>query len=453
MTERNSNPKRSPTGSHEIRLRRVLNLVQTLFLGVGTAIGGVMFVIMGRAVELAGPSIIITFLIGSVFALLIGICYAELGSTVPSGAGGAISFVSRAFGDGIPTFLAGWFDWIGSITDCAIGAVVFSFSVNYFINWIEPFSLAIITLIVFALINFRGAKTMGVAQFSLTLVLVITLCIFISGSFLSFDFGRFQPFFPNGALPTILLISYIFPTYAGYETITQLSEEVKIAGKTIPRALFLTLAIITILFTGSAIALVGGAPPEVYVGSNTPLQNAANYFMGPVGGAAVSIGSIFATLSTINGSMGGGTRIAYALSRRKLLPPFFNRVHPKFNSPYTALALTSLIAIIFVLTRSIDFIVYAIALGYSVTAIMVCVALIRLRKTEPQLFRPFKVPLFPYLPIIAVAVLLLMIITLSLESLALGLTFGLIGIGLLTLAKRRKQQSKDQQPSVTSQKG
>jgi len=287
---------------------------------------------------------------------------------------------------------------------------------------------------------------MGVAQFSLTLVLVITLCIFISGSFLSFDFGRFQPFFPNGALPTILLISYIFPTYAGYETITQLSEEVKIAGKTIPRALFLTLAIITILFTGSAIALVGGAPPEVYVGSNTPLQNAANYFMGPVGGAVVSIGSIFATLSTINGSMGGGTRIAYALSRRKLLPPIFNRVHPKFNSPYTALALTSLIAIIFVLTRSIDFIVYAIALGYSVTAIMVCMALIRLRKTEPQLFRPFKVPLFPYLPIIAIAVLLVMIATLSLESLALGLTFGLVGIGLLTLARRlRKKQPQDQQ--------
>jgi len=449
MTRRNLNVERPTIESHEIRLRRVLNLVQTLFLGVGTAIGGVMFVIMGRAVELAGPSIVITFLIGSVFALLMGICYAELGSAVPSGAGGAISFVARAFGDSIPTFLAGWFDWIGSITDCAIGAVVFSFSVNYFINWIEPFTLAVITLLVFTLINFRGAKTMGIAQFGLTLVLVITLCIFISGSFLSFDLGRFQPFFPNGTLPTILLVSYIFPTYAGYETITQLSEEVKIAGKTIPRALFLTLAIITILFTGSAIALVGGAPAEIYIGSNTPLQNAANYFMGPIGGAAVSIGSIFATLSTINGSMGGATRIAYALSRRKLLPPVFDRVHPKFNSPYTALALTSLIAIVFVLTRSIDFIVYAIALGYSVTAIMVCIALIRLRKTEPQLFRPFKVPLSPYLPIAAIAVLLLMIITLSLESLALGLAFGVIGIGLLTLSRRiRKQQPQDQQTQI-----
>jgi APA family basic amino acid/polyamine antiporter len=449
MAEKNNPAEVFRPRSREIRLKRVLNLIQTLFLGVGTAIGGVMFVIMGRAVELAGPSIILTFLIGSVFALLIGICYAELGATVPSGAGGAISFVARAFGDSMPTFVAGWFDWIGSITDCTIGAVVFSFSVNYFFNWIEPFSLAVITLIVFTIINFRGAKTMGIAQFILTLVLILTLSIFISGAFLNFEVSRFQPFFPNGWLPTILLVSYIFPTYAGYETITQLSEEVKIAGKTIPRALFLTLAIITILFTGSAIALVGGAPPEVYFGSNTPLQNAANYFMGPIGGAVVSVGSIFATLTTINGSLGGGTRIAYALSRRKLLPPLFSRVHPKFNSPYTALALTALIAIIFVLTRSIDFIVYAIALGNSVTAIMVCLALIRLRKSEPLLFRPYKVPLFPVVPIAAVAVLVLMIATLSIESLLLGLVFGLIGIGLLTMAKRHnRQQSQEQKPQT-----
>jgi amino acid transporter len=372
--------------------------------------------------------------------LLIGICYAELGAAVPSGAGGAISFVARAFGDGIPTFLAGWFDWIGSITDCAIGAVVFSFSINYFLNWVEPFTLAVITLIIFTLINFRGAKSMGIAQFALTLVLILTLCIFISGSFLTFNFARFQIFFPNGALPTILLVSYIFPTYAGYETITQLSEEVKIAGKTIPRALFLTLAVITILFTGSAFALVGGAPLEVYINSTTPLQNAANYFLGPVGGAIISVGSIFATLSTINGAMGGGTRIAYALSRRKLLPPAFNRIHPKYGSPYTALALTSLIAIIFVLTRSIDFIVYAITLGYSVTAIMVCLALIRLRKTEPQLFRPFKVPIFPLVPIAAIVALSLMIVTLSFDSLVLGIIFGLTGVLLLLIARKLRRQ-------------
>ena len=436
---------RFPSGNREIRLKRVLNLVQTLFIGVGTAIGGAMFMIMGRAVELAGPSIVVTFLIGAVFALLIGLCYAELGSTIPSSAGGAVSFVARAYGDKIPTFLAGWFSWMGSITDCAIGSVVFSFSVNYLVNWIDPFSLAVITLVIFTIINLGGAKTLGITQFVLTVVLVVALSIFMSGSFLNFDLGRFQPFFPNGPLSTIALVTYIFPTYAGYETITQLSEEVKTAGKTIPRALFFTLMVITVLFTGSAIALVGGAPEEVYFGSNTPLQNAANYFMGPIGGVIVSIGSIFATLTTINGAMGGGARIAYGLSRRTLLPPIFSRIHRKYNSPYTALALTSSIAIIFVLTRGIDIIVYAITLGYSITAIMVCIALIKLRRTEPHLFRPFKVPLFPYIPIAAIAVLLLMIATASYESLALGLVFGLVGIVLLTLTKRRlhNQQSQD----------
>ena len=418
---------------------RALNLIQTTFLGVGTAIGGVMFAIMGRAVNEAGPSIIITFLIGAFFALLVGVCYAELGATVPSGAGGAVSFVRRAFSDRIPTFLAGWFDWIGSITDCAIGSIVFAFAIYYFLPWIEPFTLAAITLVAFALINFRGAKSAGIAQFILTAILIVSLGAFIGGSSLKFDSARYAPLFPNGLLPMLLMVSYIFPTYAGYETITQMSEEVKTAGKTIPRALFLTLACITLLFTGTAIAMIGGAPKEVYVNSNTPLQDAANYFIGPVGGIIVSLASMVAALSTINGAMAGGTRIAFSLSRINLLPSLFGKVHPKHRIPYISLALTVLLAIVFVLTRSVDFIVYAIALGYTVTAIIVVFTLMRLRKTEPHLYRPFKVPLYPFVPIVAVASLILMLATLSLESLILGLILGIVGICILAIVKKKRK--------------
>lgn len=427
--------KKLPRTTGEIPLKRDLNLIQTTFLGVGTAICGTMFAIMGRAVEAAGPSIVITFLIGAFFALLGGLSYAELGAAVPSGAGGAVSFVRRAFGERFPTFLAGWFGWVGSITDCALGAIVFAFSIRYFVGWLEPYTLAVITLILFALINFRGVRTMGIAQFILTAILISSLCLYIIGSSFSFEVRNFEPLFPKGFLPTILMVSYIFPTYAGYESVTQFSEEVKTAGKTIPRAIFLSLIFITMLFTGTAVATIGGAPPQVYVGSDTPLLDAANYFMGPIGVIVVTLGSIIATLSTINGSMAGGTRIAYALSRSNLLPSLFKRVHPKYRSPYTSLVLTTFLAIIFVLTKSVDFIVYAIALGYNVTAITVACALIRLRKAEPHLYRPFRVPLYPYLTILAILTSAFMILTLSIESLILGLVFGLIGIGLFTFAK------------------
>ena len=445
-TEENQHGGRSPKPT-EVPLKRALNLIQTTFLGVGTAICGTMYAIMGRAVEAAGPSIVITFLIGALFALLGGLSYAELGAAVPSGAGGAVSFVRRAFGERIPAFLAGWFDWIGSITDCALGAIVFAFSVHYFLRWLEPYTLAVVTLIFFALINFRGAGTMGTVQFVLTAILVGSLCLYMIGSSSNFEVRSFEPLFPKGLLPTILMVSYIFPTYAGYETITQLSEEVKTAGKTIPRAFFLSLALLATLFTGTVIATIGGAPPEAYVGSNTPLQDAANYFMGPIGVIVVTLGSIIATMSTINGSMAGATRIAYALSRYNLLPSLFKRVHPKHQSPYTSLMLTTLVAIIFVLTRSVDFIVYVIALGYSVTAITVACALIRLRKTEPHLYRPFKVPLYPYLTILAILTSAFMILTLSIESLVLGLVFGLIGIGLLTVAGRFQERQTKQATS------
>ena len=143
------------------------------------------------------------------------------------------------------------------------------------------------------------------------------------------------------------MVSFIFPAYAGYESITQMSEEIRTAGKTIPRALILTLAIITLLFIGSVVAMIGGAPPEVYANSSTPLQDAATYFIGPIGGIVVSIASIVATLTTVNGAMAGGTRIAFALSRNDFLPSVFKRVHPKYQMPFAALALTVLVAVCF----------------------------------------------------------------------------------------------------------
>ncbi len=436
-----------PETNGEIPLKRALKLIPVTFLGVGTAICGTMFAIMGRAIEAAGPSIVITFLLGAFFALLGGLSYAELGAAVPSGAGGAVSFVRRAFGERFPTFLAGWFDWIGSITDCALGAIVFAFSVHYFMRWLEPYTLAAITLIFFALINFRGARTVGMVQFVLTVILVASLCLYMMGSSFSFNVESFEPLFPRGILPTILMVSYIFPTYAGYETVTQLSEEVKTAGKTIPRAVFLSLIFITVLFTGTAIATIASAPPEAYVGSETPLQDAANYFMGPIGVIVITLGSIIATLSTINGSMAGGTRVAYALSRSNLLPSLFRKVHPKYQSPYMSLVLTTFLAIAFALTKSVDFIVYVIALGYNVTAITVAISLIRLRKTEPHLYRPFKVPLYPYLTILAICTSAFMILTLSIESLLLGLVFGLVGTGLLMLVKKAQKGQPQQTTS------
>jgi APA family basic amino acid/polyamine antiporter len=422
----------------DIPLVRTLNLIQTIFMGIGTAIGGVIFAIMGIAIEAAGPSIVLTFLIGAFFALIIGLSYAELGASVPEAAGGAISFVRRAFGEGLITFIAGWFSWIGSITDASIGSMVFALSVQYFFRWIEPFSLAIVTLIVFTLINFKGTQMMSKTQFFLTLILIFTLIVYITGASFRFEFGRFEPIFPYGVLPTFYMVSFIFPTYAGYESITQLSEEVKTAGKTIPRALLLTWAAITLLFTGTAIATIGGVPKEVYFGSNTPLQDAASYFLGPIGGIVISIASIVASVTTVNGSIAGGTRIAYSLSRSKFLPSFFDRVHPRYRSPYTALALTALLAIAFILTRSMNFIVYAITLGYSVTAIMVCLALIRLRKNEPQLYRPFRVPFYPITPIMSIIVLVFMIAALSFESLVLGSILGIVGLILYRLTRKSR---------------
>jgi len=429
----NKNPGRRIISSRP-RLLRSLTLTYTTFIGIGTAIGAAIFIVTGHAIESAGPAIILTYLFGAFSALTDGTSYAELASSI-SNAGGGYYFVSRAF-KGIPAFLAGWFSWMGSVVDCSVGAIAFSYSVWYYVRWIEPFSLAVITLLVFALINFRGVKSLSLSELVLTSILIMGVVFYIASAALKAEPARLSPFFPNGILPSLLMISYIFPTFAGYETIATMSEEVKIAGKNVPRAIFLTILVSTILFTGLTIATLIAAPLEVYAGSLTPVQDAANYFMGPVGAFLIAICSITASLTTVNGTMASATRVSYALSRDGLLPPFFEKVHSKYHLPYRALLLSVVISILFVLTRSVELIVYMVSFGYIVTSILVGLSVIRLRRNEPNLFRPFKVPFYPITTILAIATSAIMIPMLSIDALILGAAFAFIGLAILTLTKR-----------------
>jgi len=422
----------------EPRLLRSLTLTYVTFIGVGTAIGASIFVVTGHAIESAGPAIILTYLLGAFSALTDGASYAELASSISS-AGGGYYFVSRAF-KGIPAFLAGWFSWMGNVVDCSVGAIAFSYSIWYYVRWIEPFSLAIITLIIFAAINFRGVKSLSLSETILTSILIIGILFYIVSASENAELTRLSPFFPNGVLPSILMIGYIFPTFAGYETIATMSEEVKIAGKNIPRAIFLTILVSAILFTGLTVATLVAAPLEIYAGSPTPIQDAANYFMGPIGALLIAICSITASLTTVNGTMAAATRVSYALSRDGLLPSFFEKVHSKYKIPYRTLGLSLIFSILFVLTRSIDLIIYMVSLGYIVTSMLVGLSVIQLRRKEPYLFRPFKVPFYPYSTIIAVATTAIMIPMLSVEALVLGLGFALIGLITLTLTRRLKKR-------------
>jgi len=161
--------------------------------------------------------------------------------------------------------------------------------------------------------------------------------------------------------------------------------------------------------------------------------------MGPIGAFLVVVCSITASLTTVNGAMAGATRVSYALSRDGLLPTFFEKVHPKHKIPYRTLLLSLMISISFVLTRSVELIVYMISLGYIVTSIFVGLSVIRLRSKEPHLYRPFKVPLYPVTTMLAIGTTLFMIPSLSIEALVLGTLFAVVGLVMLTAMRRMRK--------------
>ena len=136
-------------------------------------------------------------------------------------------------------------------------------------------------------------------------------------------------------------------------------------------------------------------------------------------------------------------RVSYALSRDGLLPSIFQKVHQKYHLPYRTLLLSLLVSIVFVLTRSVELIVYMVSLGYVVTSILVGLSVIRLRTKEPHLYRPFKVPFYPLTTIVAIVTSAIMIPMLSIEALVLGSVFAAVGIITLTLTKRISARAKN----------
>ncbi len=123
-----------------------------------------------------------------------------------------------------------------------------------------------------------------------------------------------------------------------------------------------------------------------------------------------------------------------------MLPPFFEKIHAKYKIPYRTLILSLILSILLVLTRSIDLIVYMVSLGYIVNSMLVGLSVIQLRRKEPHLFRPFKVPFYPFTTILAIATSAIMIPMLSTEALILGLVFAFIGLITITITKRIKKR-------------
>lgn len=435
----------------EVRLAREMTLMDATLIGVGAMIGAGIFVLTGIAAGVAGPALILAFGLNGFVALFTAMSYAELGSCYHD-AGGGYLWVK----EGLPKwngFLSGWMSWFAHAVACSLYALGFGayfehvftelgFAIPHWGFFSPQKLLAATVAVLFAYINFRGASETGKIGNLVTLAKIVILGIFVAfGLNLIFSQGTLQesltPFMPNGWGGVFKAMGLTFIAFEGYEVIAQSSEEIKNPKKNIPRAVFLSLIIVVPIYLLVAVTALGSVKPDnmtpwdfLAQQKETALVGVArNFFIG--GGVMILVGGLISTMSALNATIYSSSRVAFAMGRDRNFPTFFSKVHAKNFTPHWAILISLVIIVFMALSLPIEDVASAADIMFLLLFLQVNVAMIRLRKKRPDLDRGFIAPLYPWLSILGILMLLFLALYMFNYSLIAWVVTGIwVGVGL-----------------------
>jgi amino acid transporter/nucleotide-binding universal stress UspA family protein len=436
----------------EVRLSREMRLLDITMIGVGAMIGAGIFVLTGIAAGVGGPALILVFLLNGLVTLFAAAAYAELGSSFHS-AGGGYLYVKTGLKDP-QGFMSGWMSWFAYVVACALYALGFGAYMKECLPLVGLGDLslplftmekwmAVVVIVVFSLINFRGASEAGGAGNIVTGGKILLLAVFIAfGVWITLQRPDWKLTFtdnpmPNGVGSLFMAMGLTFIAFEGYEIIAQCSEEVRSPERNVPRAIFLSLVIVVPIYLLVAFAALGAVQPEdmpswKYLGvhKETALVNVAQtFFRG--GGLLILFGGLFSTMSALNATIYSSSRVSFAMGRDRNLPSWFGAIHPLRKTPHWSIIATGFLSAAMAVLLPIEVVASAANIMFLLLFIQVQAALIALRKKRPEMRRGFKVPLMPFVPLIGILFQLVLAVYLFFYSRMAWLSAGVwIAMGL-----------------------
>ncbi|NBX00514.1 MAG: amino acid permease [Methylophilaceae bacterium] len=402
-------------------LKRCLSAFDLTLLGVGAIIGTGIFVLTGMAAaNQAGPAVILSFIVSGTACAFAALAYAELAASV-GGCGSAYGYSYVAFGE-IVAWIIGWIllleysvsvaavanGWSGYFNNAlhAVGlglpeALTKSPALGGIINL--PASLIILILMGMLI---KGAKQSAQLNTAMVFVKILALIIFISVAVFNVNPENWHPFMPYGwfnTLPdgkTVGVLagaSFVFFAYVGFDAVSTAVEEAKDPQRDVPIGIISSLAFCTIIYVIVA-GLLTGVVPYTTLGVDDPVA----FALGSIGykwASALVSTSVIAGLSTVMLVLYYGlTRIILAMSRDGLITPYLSHVSPSTQTPVRVIIITGLIMSIAAGLVPLDALAELVNIGTLAAFVLVCLGVIVLRKTQPDLPRPFKNPFTPLLP-------------------------------------------------------
>ncbi|MFS4106334.1 amino acid permease [Streptomyces sp. PD-S100-1] len=399
-------------------LKRTMGLFQLVCFGVGAIVGTGIFVGLSDSVAQAGPAVVVSFVLAAITCVLTAFAFAELGGAIPV-SGSSYSFAYAGLGEST-AFLVGWcllLEYGVSVSAVAVG---WSQYVNELLHsltgWHLPAVLsagpgdggvvnlpAVIVIALAAVLLVRGVRESARATAAMAILKLVILVAFCAIGFTAFKHGNLTPFSPAGLGGIGAGTTAAFFSYIGFDAITTAGEEAKNPRRDIPLAILVCIGVVTLLYCAVALAAIGAIGGGQVGDRPAALSYVVNVVTGSsVGGAVIAFGAVVAIASVVLAVMYGQTRILLSMSRDGLVPRVFEKVSPKTSTPVAG---TLIVAVVFALPAafaSLDAVVNLCTIGTLATMAVVNVAVIALRRRQPDLARSFRVPLYPVVPLLGV---------------------------------------------------
>ncbi|CUO75926.1 APC family permease [Intestinibacter bartlettii] len=391
------------------QLQKSLGIAAALSTVVGMVIGGGVFFKPQAVYTLTGgaPGLgILAWIIAGIMTITAGLTAAEVSAAIPK-TGGMMVYIEEIYGKKLG-FLTGWMQTVlfFPATAAAI-AVMFGQQAAILLNnpsLVMPMSIGVILLV--GILNTFGSKTSGTIQTVSTVCKLIPLVLIIVFGFIkgSGDNPVMSPLVAEGISPMgiigQLLVAILF-AYDGWINVGAIAGEMKNPGKDLPKAIIGGLSIVMAINVVINLAYLWVLPASELAQYASPASIVAEKIFGPVGGKLINVGILVSVFGCLNGYLLTGPRIPYTLANQKVLPAMFGKLN-KHGVPANATLFMAVLSAIYALSGQFnllsDLSMFAIWAFYTLTFIGV----IKLRKTQPDLKRPYKVPFYPVIPIISI---------------------------------------------------
>jgi len=436
-------------------LRREIGLFTLVALGVGGIIGSGMFAMPAVMGSVAGPALILAVIFTGVVTTLLAISYAELGSAFPL-TGGPYSLPRLALGD-VGGFVIGWGYFLYSFIGTAAIIDIFVTYLQFYVpglavgQTLTPLGtlIAVVALWIFTAINVFGVKWGGLYSIITTVGKIIPLLIFAVVGLAFLNLNNFGSFMSYGWTGITLAMAFEFWAFTGFEAVVIPSEEVKNPGRTIPKAMLLTMAIVVAIYACISFAFTGminwtgmGLKPGDWAGIgnlSAPLADVAKGLGLPILAAIATVGAILATAGCGGDWVLLQGRIPFAMAQDHLFWSPMAKVHSRYGTPYLALIFASMLTMLIqILIPNFP----SVALIASITALVpyaaAALAVPIMRKTAPDTPRPFKLPIPTIITGLVFVFATLLVYWASWPWTLIGGILMLLGFPLFLLVRRHK---------------